>query len=363
MRMVSGCRALLVVAGLVPATRALEAAEPSTVEGRKMGLQAANQEQAVAWQKQARKTVLECLKLTDLVDADLGGASGKPRLDFKVEIKTTTKDKAGKFTRYDPEMNSTPTRRIPAVLTIPTGAGKFPAVVCIHGHDGSRNMVYDPASIYKGFALELAKGGYVTIATEVGQHKVYEKDRTLVGERLWDLMRCVSYLTTRPEVDAERIGCAGLSLGGEMAMHLGAADTRVKATVDSGGLTTVATLIKATTPEAGGCPCWRFPGYVENFDTPDFFCMIAPRWVMSQNGEQEHLDCPAFLPAVARPAFEKAVVPCYKLFGREERAVLRVHPDRHVFENSSAIPFLDKALQSPMEEEPAGRTGPPPSPR
>ena len=307
---------------------------------------ATDRKQAIAWQERSRTKVLELLKISDLVQADLGGTTGRPRLDFKVEIKTTAKDKDGKFTRYDLEMNSTPTRRIPVVLTIPAGEGKFPAVVCIHGHAGSRNIVYDPASIYKGFALELANRGYVTIATEVGQHTPYEKDRTLIGERLWDLMRCVSYLTTRPEVDAGRIGCAGLSLGGEMAMHLGAADTRVKATVDSAGLTTVATLIKATTPEAGGCPCWRFPGYVENFDTPDFFCMMAPRWVMSQNGEKEHLDCPAFLPENAQPAFETVVLPCYRLFGCEERAVLRVHPDRHVFETSSAMPFLEKALRN-----------------
>jgi predicted dienelactone hydrolase len=151
-------------------------------------------------------------------------------------------------------------------------------------------------------------------------------------------MRCVGYLTTRPEVDAERIGCAGLSLGGEMAMHLGAADTRVKAIEDSSGLTTVAALL------IGGCPCWKFPGYVENFDTPDFFCMIAPRWVMTQNGEKDN--CVAFLPKFARPAFEKEVLPCYRLFGHEERAVLLIHPGGHEFGSASAIPFLDQALQN-----------------
>ena len=366
--------ALLMAICPASGTGALAAAEPPGIPGLglptkeqpkgeegKMRFSAADQKQAVAWQEEARTKVRELLKISDLVHADLDGTNGKPRLDFKIEIQKTTKDKDGRFTRYDLEMNSTLTRRIPVVLTVPAGAGRFPAVVCIHGHGGSRNIVYDPASIYRGFALELANRGYVTIATEVGQHTVYEKDRTLVGERLWDLMRCVSYLTTRPEVDAENIGCAGLSLGGEMAMHLGAADTRVKATVDYGGLTTVATLIMYTSA-IGVETCWRFPGYVENFDTPDFFCMIAPRWVMSQNGEKEYLDCPAFLPAVARPAFEKAVLPCYRLFGCEERAVLRIHPDRHIFETSSAIPFLDKALRPPTEGEHAGRTGAAPSP-
>ena len=55
-----------------------------------------------------------------------------------------------------------------------------------------------------------------------------EKDRTLMGERLWDLMRCVDLLLSlEDKVDRGRIGCTGLSLGGEMAMWLGAMDSRV----------------------------------------------------------------------------------------------------------------------------------------
>lgn len=52
-----------------------------------------------------------------------------------------------------------------------------------------------------------------------------------MAERLWDLMRCVDYLQSMPQVDDSRIGCAGLSLGGEMAMWLGAMDERIAATV------------------------------------------------------------------------------------------------------------------------------------
>jgi len=50
-------------------------------------------------------------------------------------------------------------------------------------------------SIYRGFATALAEKGVVTISTDVGQHEVYEAGRLLMGERLWDLMRCVDYLS------------------------------------------------------------------------------------------------------------------------------------------------------------------------
>jgi len=45
-----------------------------------------------------------------------------------------------------------------------------------------------------------------------------------MGERLWDAMRCIDYLESLSQIDKKRIGCAGLSLGGEITMWLGAMD-------------------------------------------------------------------------------------------------------------------------------------------
>ena len=75
-----------------------------------------------------------------------------------------------------------------------------------------------------------------------------------MGERLWDLMRCVSYLETLPNVDKSRIGCGGLSLGGEMAMWLAAMDTRIAAADSSGWLTTMDHLEVQSLPCAGSSP-------------------------------------------------------------------------------------------------------------
>jgi len=55
----------------------------------------------------------------------------------------------------------------------------------------------------------LSEKGYVTVAMDVGQHEVYEKGRILMGERLWDVMRCVDYvasfwITSIPSVSAAR---------------------------------------------------------------------------------------------------------------------------------------------------------------
>ena len=206
---------------------------------------ATTEKDAIAWQEASRKFLADGLKL----DGVPGSYKPTP---FQEKVLRTSKQE--EFTLYELELDASRGRRMNAVLTVPLGESpkKLPAVVCIHGHGGSRYVVYDPLSLYRGFATDLARHGYVTISVEVGQHKVYEDGRTLMGERLNDVVRCVDYLVSRKEVDADRIGCAGLSLGGEMAMWLGAMDTRVKATVSSGFLTNVANMRTGSESRSAG---------------------------------------------------------------------------------------------------------------
>jgi len=306
---------------------------------RALRFAATDAKSAHAWQESSRTLLLGLLNLADLVQQDQAPNAG---IAFNVQIlKTTSEDK---FTRYDLVLNSTPGRRILAALTVPEGKGPFPAVVCIHGHSADRRALYDrnypypygPHDIY-AYGAELAARGYVTIGVDVAQHVVCEKGRTLIGERLWDLMRCVTYLTTRPEVDAKRIGCAGISLGGEMAMWLGAMDTRVVATVASGALTTVEHM------RADSCACWNFPGLQESFDFADIYCLIAPRPLQCQNGMKETPD--GFPVSLAQKAFAE-IEPCYKALGAANNVQFVAHGGGHVFDLASGVAFLDSHLKT-----------------
>jgi dienelactone hydrolase len=62
--------------------------------------------------------------------------------------------------------------------------------------------------------------------------------QTMAGWRVYDAMRAIDYLETRPEVDEKRIGAMGISGGGLNALYVAALDTRVRATVVSGFLNT-----------------------------------------------------------------------------------------------------------------------------
>lgn len=281
-------------------------------------------DEASLWQKKLRSAFAVLMKTDDLKAVKLN----------PVIIKTEDR---GSYILKEVEINTTLNRRIKVVLTIPTWKQtEFPAVVCMHGHGGQLYSVYQEETPYKGFATRLASNGYITIAATVSQHNIYEENRTLMGERLWDLIRCIDYLETLPQTDRTNIGCAGLSLGGEMAMWLGAMDTRVKATVSSGFLT------KMDQMEKGHCMCWKFPGLRELVDYADIYSMIAPRYLMCQNGLKE----PAadFTVALAQEALNEINL-IYKDFGKPENVTLLAHPEGHVVDVASLMDFFGRTLR------------------
>jgi pimeloyl-ACP methyl ester carboxylesterase len=282
---------------------------------------------AETWQQDVRARLFRSMKMDDLVAKEAEVAL-KPQVVSKVEKK--------EYRELEIDILSTPTRSMRLLVTVPSEAAlPCPAVVCIHGHGGNRRVVHDNLQIYKGFAAELAARGYVTIAADVGQHNVYEENRTLMGERLWDLMRCVDYLLSMPEVDPNRIGCAGLSLGGEMAMWLGAMDARIAATVSSGFLTRMDQM------EQNHCMCWKFDGLRELVDFADIYAMTAPRPLVCQNGEREPPS--QFPPSIARDSMEEIRV-AYSDMGKSGKVQLHVHEGAHEIALPNLLEFFDSHL-------------------
>ena len=296
---------------------------------------------ASTWQKDVRARLFQLLKMDDLI-AKKGTVAFKPK-----ELSAADR---GIYHVKEIEINSTPNRRIRIIVTLPTSQkGPFPAVVCIGGHGSSLYSPYDEHTIakdrakgksdhiYKAFGTVLAKRGYVTISTTVSQHKVYEKGRLLMGERLWDLIRCVDYLESMPEVDHSKIGCAGLSLGGEMAMWLGAMDERIDATVSSGFLTTMDHM------EQNHCMCWKFPGLRELVDYADIYSLIALRALQCQNGMLEPVS--QFNVPLARKAMEEIRI-VYCDLDKPENTVLDVHEGGHEIDLPGLLYFFEKHLYS-----------------
>ena len=278
---------------------------------------------AIKWQKSLRTSLFGLLKINEQ-----GDDKNLSPLDA---VKTSSQDK-GTYLFHEMELNSTSKSRIKAVLTVPKKIKvPHPAVIVIDGHSGTRHSCYKD----RGFATLLAEKGYITVSTKVSQHSLREEDKTMMGERLLDLIRCVDLLVSMKEVDPKRIGCAGNSLGGEMAMWLGAMDERISATMSAGFLTTMDQL------EQNHCRCWKFPGIRTLVDFADIYCLIAPRSLMCQNGLKERPTW--FTVPIAKEAL-KEISPIYSDLEAPNNLDFVPHKGGHEIDVPSMLSFFEKHL-------------------
>ncbi len=75
-------------------------------------------------------------------------------------------------------------------------------------------------------------------ATEADTFKaMLWQGQVLWGMMVYDSLRALDFLTARPDVDPQRVGTLGMSMGSTMAWWLAALDTRLKVTVDINCLT------------------------------------------------------------------------------------------------------------------------------
>lgn len=109
---------------------------------------------------------------------------------------------------------------------------------------------------------------------------------TWPGLHVWDDMRTVDYLASRPEVDATRLGCVGLSIGGLRAAHLIAADPRLKAASITGWMTEFAHQLRNHVRHT-----WMvfIPGLYRSLDLPDAAALHAPGALLVQQCRRDSL--------------------------------------------------------------------------
>lgn len=95
------------------------------------------------------------------------------------------------------------------------------------------------------YAHELAKRGFVCLVPDYPSFGEYPYDFKVQGQHygsgsmkaIWNNIRAVDVLETLPQVDPNRIGCIGHSLGGHNTLFTAAFDGRIRAVVTSCGFT------------------------------------------------------------------------------------------------------------------------------
>ena len=343
------------------------------------------------WRQTARKRALEYI-----APVDLGG-----RPTVTVTGRTTYDGVDIEFLSW--QLPAGP--KTEAVLLKPTGAkGRLPGILALHDHGGNKYLGWrkivrtddKPWAIQQkhqsnyyggvGWANEIAKRGYVVLVHDTfpfasrrvlvqdvpprirgagvdpepqdeegiakynafaGAHEhVMEKSllsagTTWPGVYLVEDQRALDVLAGRPEVDASRLGCAGLSGGGMRTVFLGGMDDRIKVAIAVGFMTTWRDFLldKAFTHT------WMtyVPLLPKDLDFPEILALRAPAATMVLNSRQD--------PLYTMPEMERAdgmIADTFKRANASDRYRSIYYDGGHKFDRemqADAFEWFDKFLK------------------
>ncbi|MFN0020314.1 MAG: alpha/beta hydrolase family protein [Pirellulaceae bacterium] len=284
----------------------------------------------------------------------------RPERPVPLEIKMLEETTVGDLVRWKISYHTDSADRVvSAYLFVPPDGGKRPAVLCLHqttgigkgepvGLGGNPNLHY---------ALHLAQRGYITLAPDYPSFGDYKYDfdpkygyKSGSMKAIYDNIRAIDLLVSLKEVDADRIGCIGHSLGGHNTIFTAVHDTRIKVAVSNCGFTrfhkyydgklagwTSARYMPLIASEYGNSPD-KVP-----FDFPELIAALAPRaFLASSPIADSNFEVSGVKDTIA------SAKPVFKLLGAEENIAANYPDCAHDFPEDVrkvAYDFLDKHLK------------------
>ena len=246
------------------------------------------------------------------------------RVRVPLAPEVTPLSRAGRFRREHFAFSSEAHERVPGIaLKSASTAGRRPVVIVLHGTGDSKDGMIPLLEM-------LADRGFLAVAIDGRYHgeraarlddypnAILAAYRTGTGHPLlydtvWDTMRLVDYLQTRPDVDPVRIGLLGISKGGIETYLTAAADPRISVAVPviaaqsfrwaldhdawQARVDTFQTAVDGAARDAGlqrpNTSLVRtfydrvVPGIYTEFDGPAMLPLIAPRPLLVINGDSD----------------------------------------------------------------------------
>jgi dienelactone hydrolase len=235
---------------------------------------------------------------------------------------------------------------VPALLLIPDRRQpRAPGLLYIHWHGGmydlGKEQILRGVDVQPPYAPVCADKGIVTLAIDswcfgerkhdTDGHRGEEDAFKLMlwrGQVLWGLMmfdefRAFNYLAERPEVDPQRVGAFGMSMGSTKAWWLGALEPRVCTVMDVCCLTDFDALIAAHGLSGHGV-YYFVPSLLKHFSTAQINELIVPRPRLSVNGRNDPLTPPAGMEHV-----RDQLLPLYGYYGRAEDCKIELFECKH----------------------------------
>lgn len=247
--------------------------------------------------------------------------------------------------------------RARAVLALPKQSPPpFPLVLAQHGIGSSPERVFgfdDPSDIYHAYGRRLAEAGFAVLApinvTEAKPRARLTRMCLLLGSTLWGLevartARLLDYIETREDIDRERMGMWGISLGGAYTMFTLPLEPRLRAGVVTAWFNRRVEKMVVDDPRYS---CFLsteeehifVPGWLREFGDSDLASLICPRPLQVQAGKADGI---AWWPQVLAE-FEEAAGH-YRHLGLGERIEIDLHEGGHEIDLEAGVRFLRRWL-------------------
>jgi cephalosporin-C deacetylase-like acetyl esterase len=218
---------------------------------------------------------------------------------------------------------------------VPDGNGKRASVLSVHGHWRQAKS----EKVVQSRCIGLAKLGFFVLMVDafgagerginpaLGEYHgemvaatLFPTGSPLSGLQVYENMRAVDYMLTRPEVDPDRIGITGCSGGGNQTMYAGAFDERHKAVVPVCSVGTYQAYLGAAC-----CMCEVVPNAMSYTEEWGVLSLVAPRALMLINASRDSFQ---FSIGEAKKSLTKAQH-VFDLYGKKENTRHSVFESKH----------------------------------
>ena len=322
----------------------------------RLTFQAQTRRQAEGWQKRLRPKIAELL-------------GGFPTQRAALQPQTLDVRDFPGYRREKFVFQSRPGLLVLGYLLTPRGAPPpYPAMICIPGHgrgvddivgiDAQGRDRTNKEGYQHDFAIQVVEHGMAAVAIEPlafgcrrdpltikkgadatacqpSAGAALLLGQTMIGWRVYDVMRAIDWVEGRKELDARRVGCMGISGGGTCTTFASALEPRIRVAMISGYLNTFRDSIMSLSH----CIDNYVPGILDWAEMYDVAGLIAPRPLFAESGTKDEI-----FPISASKASFARVKKVYELFDAADNVQQEVFEGEHSFHGVQGLPFLAKHL-------------------
>lgn len=254
--------------------------------------------------------------------------------------------------------------------------GKLPAVLCPHGHSGTKDAVSGTVSFPEmaqkieitnyDYGRQAVKRGFIAVCPDARGHgerretdlwgdtpekrfgcsclwlnqRAISVGRCVAGIWVWDLMRITDWLLTLDFVDSDRLSTIGLSGGGLQTLYFTALDQRIRFIVVSGYFYG----FNESLLEMHNCACNYIPHLWEYFDVGEIGALIAPRPFVIETGDIDPLNGKSGLQNVI--PYANQVKSVFELYGNADDFLHDIFHGPHRWNGVQSLQRLERYMKA-----------------